>query len=187
MKVSELSPILERIGKTTDDFDLFIETGSYMGETLGNMKSVFNKLVSIEITDKYYNYCCNKFANDKNVELVKGDCLLELPKLIEKFANSRILFYLDGHYSAGDTGKNHLDVPLIEELKLINELYNKEALIIVDDSDLFEFTNQDLSWSGINEENILNILGNRVISHFYMNNMKPYEEKKRLIIEIKNK
>jgi hypothetical protein len=187
MLLKELNIILDKVNLSPNDFDVFIETGSYIGETLGQVKSSFKKLISIEITDKYYKICSDKFASDDNVELVKGDCVKELPKLIKEYNNDRVLFFLDGHYSAGDTGKNEMDVPLIEELKLINNLQEKSALIIIDDADLFEFKDQYLSWGGINEENILNAIDGRIEEYFYVENIKPSNKKKRLIIKLKNK
>jgi hypothetical protein len=187
MKLTELNSILERVNERSENFDLFLETGSFMGETLSNVKTSFNKLKSIEITDKYYNYCKNKFAGDDNVEIIKGDCLEVIPKLLEEYKDKKVLFFLDGHYSAADTGKNHLDVPLIEELIIIHAHYNESTIIIVDDADLFEHTNPDLSWEGINENNIFEVLGNRIENHFYVNCLPPYAEKTRLIIELKKK
>lgn len=186
MLLEELNIIFNEYNKTKNDFDLFIETGSYVGETIGNIKSEFNKLISIEITEKYSDYCRKKFIDDSNVEIVKGDSLIKLPKIIEKYQTKRIIFYLDGHYSAGDTGKNHLDCPLIEELKIVNEKYSNQVLIIIDDADLFEYSNQNINWSGINEKNISDVLGNRVKAHSYIRN-KYSSYKKRLIIELNSK
>jgi len=184
MILNELNIILNDVGKTSNDFDLFIETGSYIGETLDNVKSEFKKLISIEITEKYFTFCKHKFANDINIEMIREDSLIELPKLIDVYYNKKIIFFLDAHYSAGDTGKNNIDVPLIEELKIIRDKYINEGLIIIDDADLFEHVHPLVSWAGINEKNILGALENRVNVYFYKQNIKP-PEKKRLIIDLK--
>jgi hypothetical protein len=188
MTLEELNIILEKTTGNYNQYNLFIETGSLMGETLGNLKGSFGKLISIEITDKYYNLCNDKFKNDENVEIVKGDCVIELPKVIKENLDNSIIFFLDGHYSAGMTGKGIIEVPLMQELKSINELYSNPTIIIIDDADLFEFKDHIINWNGINEQNLLSVLGDRVDNHFYVGNLKPKNsKKKRLIIELKSK
>ena len=182
MTLVELNMILSKIGKTKKDFDLFIETGSYVGETLHNIKSEFNKLISIEITEKYFSYCKAKFGNEKNVEMIHGDSVVVFSKLIPEYSNKNVIFFLDGHYSAGDTGKNGMDCPVIEELKIINEKHCGNALIIIDDADLFEYVDSNICWSGINENNILGVI-NRPFTHFYLQNIVP-PTKRRMIIEL---
>jgi len=184
MQLNELKEILKEVNKSENDFDLFIESGSYVGDTIGNIKSLFKQIISIEITEKYYDYCKRKFVNNKNIEIIKGDSLLVLPELIDKYQDKKMLFFLDGHYSAGDTGKNDMDVPLIEELKIINEKYNNYVLIIVDDADLFDTHDIYLTWEGINEKNILNVINKRIINYFYVLDLRS-TNKRRLIIELK--
>ena len=182
MILNELNVIFTKIGKTKKDFDLFIETGSYVGETLDNIKSEFDKLISIEITEKYFNYCKAKFANYSNIEMIRGDSVIILPNLIAKYSDKNVIFFLDGHYSAGDTGTNGMDCPVIEELKIINEKHSGNALIVIDDSDLFEYVDSNICWSGINEKNILNVI-TRPYKYFYLQNIKPIG-KQRMIIEL---
>ena len=186
MILDELNLVLSKVNKKNDFFDVFIETGSFEGLTLNEVKNEFNSIFSIEITEKYSELCKRKFLNNKNITIIHGDSLIELPKLINSSKNNKILFYLDAHYSAGDTGKNELDVPLIQELGLISDMCENYCLIIIDDADLFEFTDKYLSWEGINEVNILNSLKDRVGDYFYLDNITP-KGKKRLIIELKNK
>lgn len=186
MLLEELNIIFSKINKNKDNFDLFIETGSYIGETLSNIKFEFKKLISIEITERYSSFCKIKFTNDINVEIIKGDSLIELPKIIDVYRDKKIVFYLDGHYSAGDTGKNNIDVPLIEEMKIISNKCTEETLIIIDDADLFEYFDSNVSWVGINEKNILETLKNRTYKYFYSEYLKPHM-KVRLIIELDKK
>lgn len=186
MKLHELNLILNKVNKTSNDFDLFIETGSYVGETINEVKSEFNRVISIEITEKYSDMCKKRFANFSNVEIIKGDSVIELYKLIDKNKNKIILFFLDAHCSAGDTGKNDKDVPLIEELKIINENYENSGLLIIDDADLFEHVYPELTWAGINEINVLNTLVGRACDYFYLPDIRA-KHKKRLIIVINEK
>lgn len=187
MKLGELDLILKRVNKNYLDFDIFIETGSFVGETMDDIKNSFYKIISIEITDKYFDYCRNKFINYSNIEIIHGDSLNVLPLLIEKYNNERIMFFLDAHYSAGDTGKNHLDVPLIEELKIINRDLKNSCLVIIDDADLFGWKHELLSWEEINEKNILEEVKGRVKNYFYIENTIKAIGKTRFVIELENK
>lgn len=180
----ELNLIFEKLGITKDDFDVFIETGSFCGLTINEMKNEFKEIVSIEITEKFSTYCKNMFSNNKNIEIIKGDSLIELPKLIDKYKDEKILFYLDAHYSAGETGKNEMDVPLIQELGIISNRLENPCLIIIDDADLFEFTDKYVSWEGINEKNILDSLGDRIKNYFYIENTVRGIGKTRLVVEL---
>lgn len=186
MKLHELNLIFVKSNKTKNDFDLFFETGSYVGETINEVKSEFKELISVEITEKYSTMCKRKFINDANVKIVKGDSVLELPELIDRNNDKKLLFFLDAHCSAGDTGKNDKDVPLIEELKIIEEKYLNEGLVIIDDADMFDKDYDVLTWEGINEENIFGALKDRVESYFYYPDIRG-KNKKRMIITLKSK
>lgn len=188
MIISEVKDIFEKIGKQYNEYDVFIETGTFRGETVANVKDIFNRVISIEIVDALYQDAHNKFKSFPNVEIVKGDCVIELPKVIKENLDNSIIFFLDGHYSAGMTGKGIIEVPLMQELKSINELYSNPTIIIIDDADLFEFKDHIINWNGINEQNLLSVLGDRVDNYFYVGNLKPKNtKKKRLIIELKSK
>lgn len=183
MTSEELNIILSKIKKKNTDFDILIETGSYIGETINNIKNLFKKVISIEITDKYYNFCKKKFINDKNVEIIKGDSINLLPIVIDKNNKKNMLFFLDGHYSSGDTGIGKVEVPLFEELMVIKN-NTKNSLVIIDDADLFGYKDDKISWVDITESNILEVLGDSVVDYFYLPNLKP-NNKKRMIIILK--
>ncbi len=98
-----------------------------------------------------------KFYNDKGIST---DILKDL--------KGESIFFLDGHYSHGITGRGNKDVPLLEELKTIDCNYNYSGVIIIDDARLFG-TVKDEDWSDITESNILNCFNNNKIveSFFY--------------------
>ena len=143
-----------------DKYEVFIETGLYMGETLSDLYlngyfKDFSKIYSIEIEKKFIENCFNQFPflNEEKFEIVNGDSSIELENVIQKNLNKKIVFWLDGHYSGPGTGKseNYGECPLIQEIKMISKLSVK-PLIIIDDIALF----MDKTWNDENNELLRN-------------------------------
>jgi hypothetical protein len=142
-------------------FKVFVETGTHYGNTVINMSKSFNEIHTIELSESFYLRAKNKFINDKNINLYLGDSSQVLPEIIKKIHN-RTIFFLDGHYSSGDTAQGDKDCPLIEELKSIYDYFLYESIIIIDDFRLFG-TNLNEDWTDITEEKVISTLKDRVI------------------------
>jgi hypothetical protein len=111
----------------------FIETGSYLGNGIKNaINAGFKYIYSIELSDKYYDICKNKFEGNSNVNIIKGDSSEVLFDII-KDINEPITFWLDGHYSCDDTALGKYWSPLIQELEQIKNHKIKNHTIIIDD------------------------------------------------------
>jgi hypothetical protein len=163
-------------------YSCFIETGTYNGETTFGLEPYFNKLYTIEFSEKYYNNTKNKYYGDK-INFILGDSSIVFQTLLPTI-NDKCIFFLDGHWSSGDTGKSEKDCPLVEEITHINNLFQNEAIIIVDDFRLFGLhLNED--WSNINKEDLLEILKLRITKVYHLDSECAKND--RLIIHIKNK
>ena len=114
----------------------FVETGTYLGDTVEKMKTIFYKIYSIELGKSLYENACIRFANDSNVILYCGDSG-ELLKDILPEIDKKILFWLDGHYSYGITVKGNKNTPIIEELETISKNNQKNHIILIDDARCF--------------------------------------------------
>jgi hypothetical protein len=118
---------------------VFIETGSWMGQGIEAAQKVgFDKIISIELSEKYWKICDDKFSDDMDVTCLLGDSSKLLPSVIESI-DKKILFYLDAHYDGGDTatsgegtgfGKGCV---LYNELQAIKKHERKNHVILVDD------------------------------------------------------
>jgi hypothetical protein len=161
-------------------YPCFIETGTSYGTTIFGVEPFFEKLHTIEISEKYYNYTKNRYRGNK-INFILGDSIDIFSKLLPTI-NDKTIFFLDGHYSSGDTGRGVKDVPLIEEIIQINNLYKNEGIIIIDDVRLFG-TNITEDWSSINKETILEILKDRIEDVYYIDSELSKDD--RLIIKIK--
>ena len=138
--------------------ECFIETGTYMGATIDNIKNYFNNIYTIELNKDLYLYSKNKFKNIKNINCLNGNSTEKLQMLLQK-NNEDTIFFLDGHWSGGETSKGPEDVPLLTELQIINKYFKNKGIIIIDDLRLFE-TNNNEDWSDISKKNILSKLDN---------------------------
>lgn len=168
-------------------YDCFIETGTLYGETIFAFEPFFSKLYTIEFSEKYYNDTKNKYDGNK-INFMLGDSGVVFEKLLPNITD-KCIFFLDGHWSGGDTGKSDKDCPLDEEITHINNLFQNEAIIIIDDFRLFGLNkssgklNED--WSKINKKNLLDILDTRINKVYHLES--EFGKDDRLIIHINAK
>ena len=166
------------------NYPIFIETGTYLGETTFEMEKHFNFVHTIEIKKQFYNNVKKKYNGNK-IKFYLGDssfCLKEICKNI----NNNSIFFLDGHWSSGNTGRGKKDCPLYEELEVINEIFKYNAIIIIDDCRLFgkgpNKKNAICNWEDINKEKILEILKKRLNNYYFLPSV--LDKNDRLILHI---
>jgi len=124
---------------------IIVETGTYLGEGIETyLKSAqFTKIYSIEISTKYYLMNKQKFEAESSVCLLEGNSADVIKTLHDQ---EPILFYLDAHFSGGDTGGETISngCPLLDELTSISERGQKGDVIFIDDMRLMGRA----SWGG---------------------------------------
>lgn len=113
-----------------------VETGTFMGDMVAAQLPFFEKLISIEITPHYYQKCVERFKGEPKVQIIHGDSGTVLRQLISEIKEP-ILFWLDGHWSGGDTGLGEKQSPIIEEIEAIFKSTVPNPIIIIDDYRLF--------------------------------------------------
>jgi len=116
---------------------VFIETGTYKGDTVAEMKTAFDRVISIEVDEALYRKACERFKRDANVSIRHGDCVSELPAVLSGLKEPAV-FWLDGHYSGGETGKGVVDDPVLISLEQIAAHPVKGHLIFIDDARTFD-------------------------------------------------
>ena len=120
--------------KQSMGLDVFVEGGTYIGGTAKNMGDKFRKVYTIEKSDVMFDKAEKNLKNIINITMLKGDTREHLHQIMEN--NDNILFWLDAHWSGGETYGEEDECPLIEELEIIFE-YNKNYVILIDDARLF--------------------------------------------------
>jgi hypothetical protein len=112
---------------------IFIETGSWHGDGIQQaLDAGFSEIYSIELSRDLYNLCVERFKDNPKVHLMQGDSAYVLNNLIP-IINQPATFWLDGHYSGGDTALGSLNSPLIQELEAIKRSHIKNHTILIDD------------------------------------------------------
>ena len=116
--------------------DIFVETGTYLGEMVFALKDVFQQIYSIELSTKLYEKVNKKFSKYKHISIYNGDSSLVLPKILNK-VHKPCLFWFDAHYSAGITAKGEKETPILDELKHIFNHPIDGHIILIDDARCF--------------------------------------------------
>lgn len=176
---------IQRIEKLLTDFPVFIETGTFQGESSRAMSSLFPEVYTIEVDSDLYQKALHSF-NGTNVVVLEGDSISVLKTLLPTVEKNTI-FWLDGHYSGPGTGRGQQEFPLLEECRIIDsEFRGQEALILIDDMRL-------LGWKEIGDDgtlaatNIVTILKSftkrNLLDHWYADS--SIAEGDRLILHIR--
>jgi glycosyltransferase involved in cell wall biosynthesis len=118
-------------------FDVFIETGTFRGDTIALVKPYFSKIFSIESSERYYRTAASRFQDDSSITVLRGDSRIVLADLVKQMSDASILFWLDAHWCEDEnTIGRSSQCPLLGELRSIHHL-NEDSIILIDDARLF--------------------------------------------------
>ncbi len=113
-----------------------VETGTCHGDMVAAMQKDFKKVISIELSEPFYREVCERFKGVPNVELIHGDSGKEIGAVVERLPGPT-LFWLDGHYSGGDTALGEKITPINEELRAILAPGRPNHVVLIDDARCF--------------------------------------------------
>jgi hypothetical protein len=177
---------LNLLKKSFQQYPIFIESGTYIGDTIFEMENYFDELHTIELSNHHYELTKKKYNGNK-INFYLGESSDIFVNLLPKI-NKPAIFFLDGHWSSGNTARGSKDCPLIEEISNIKKYFDNEGIIIIDDRRLFgksKITGHNENWSDISEDSLLSILGDRVIDYYFLDSECAAND--RFIIHVGNK
>jgi hypothetical protein len=116
-----------------------VETGTFTGEMVHAMSRRFDRIHSIELSRPLYDAAVSRFAGRPHVCVHFGDSGSVLPGLLPEL-HEPALFWLDGHFMGGATGRGSLDTPISDELTAILRHGVRGHVVLVDDARLFDGT-----------------------------------------------
>jgi hypothetical protein len=141
-----------RYGRAT-----LIETGTFHGGTVAAALPHFEQIYTVELDQALYEAARDRFAGEPKVTVIHGDSHTELSRLAAEI-DAPALFWLDAHYSAGETAKGTHDPPLPWELGAI--IGRREPdVILIDDARLMGATSGYPSLEAIRD-----LVGDRAVT-----------------------
>ena len=128
---AELAIELARIQATS----VFVETGTFRGETARWAASHFARVYTVERAEALYRDNTQKFSTVLNLAAHLGDSRAVLPRILSEIGAQPGLFWLDGHWSCAPTAGSGDECPLLDELALLAD--RGDDLILIDDARFF--------------------------------------------------
>lgn len=123
--------------KTSLPLDVLVETGTFKGDTVAELETSFEKVISIELSEKLCTEAKKRFVGFNHVRVIQGNSAVELFELKDELHNIGVLYWLDAHWCvATDTAGELSQCPLLEELQAIGRL-NSDSVLLIDDARLF--------------------------------------------------
>lgn len=116
--------------------EILVETGTFKGDMVAAMLGDFRRIYSIELAPHFHAAAAQRFRRHPHVEILAGDSGRVLAELVPKL-DAPTLFWLDGHYSAGDTARGDEDTPVMAELGHILARPDLPCVILIDDARCF--------------------------------------------------
>jgi hypothetical protein len=115
---------------------ILVETGTFMGDMVEAMKHDFDRIYSIELSQKLFANAKARFQGAPNITLIQGDSGHAIKDVLAQLTEPA-LFWLDGHWSDGITARGDRDTPVREELEAILAASDLAHVILIDDARLF--------------------------------------------------
>ena len=126
---------------------LWIETGTYYGETTKLLSKISKKTISIEADKNLFETSNKILKNFKNVEILNGKSEDLLDKVISKNLNfQNVCIYLDAHLcqdhlkNTKTFGNENTATPILNELEIVSKYVAsfEKIVVLIDDIRLFK-------------------------------------------------
>lgn len=120
----------------------FVESGTYLGEGVEEaLENGFEHIITYEVYAPTFINAYEKFKNHSNVKVLFKSSVDMYDEIKE--INETITFWLDGHYSSGNTSYDMTQYyPLLKELEAISKHHIKNHTICIDDRRLMKKTEE---------------------------------------------
>jgi hypothetical protein len=112
---------------------IFFETGTYKGDMVFSVRKNFEKIYTVELSEQLHKDAKNRFKRYKHITLLHGDSGDVVPETLKEIKKP-CLFWLDGHYSAGDTVQSKKKSPIEDEIAAILAHDVDNHVILIDDA-----------------------------------------------------
>ena len=117
---------------------IWIETGTYLGDTTKKLSKIGLEVVSIEPDNRLFEFSLNRLKRFSNVNIKHGTSETLFSGICSSIT-SKANFWLDGHFSGDVTYLGETVSPIRFELKCISKILEKgiRVSVFIDDFRLF--------------------------------------------------
>lgn len=123
--------------KSKLDIQVAFETGTHVGSSTKILASSFTEVYTVESNQALMQVAKSRLVDFTNIQFVLDNSPNALGFYLGKIEKP-ILFWLDAHYSGGDTDGLQSPCPLLEELKCVAQFSQiSRSVICIDDARLF--------------------------------------------------
>lgn len=116
-----------------------VETGTYLGDMVFSLRKRFKTIISIELSSELCVRAQQRLREFPHVSIIEGDSSEVLPDILDGL-KVPTLFWLDGHYSAGNTALGERETPVSAEMEAILNHPVPGHVVLIDDARNFDGT-----------------------------------------------
>ncbi|MEC8556251.1 MAG: hypothetical protein VXZ82_14675 [Planctomycetota bacterium] len=103
------------------DATTFVETGTFQGNTIRWAAEIFESVHTIELAKVLYDSYHEDLEKIPGVKPHFGDSAEVMPEIVLTLSGEAALFWLDGHWSGGDTAGEEQECPIMDELLCLKD------------------------------------------------------------------
>lgn len=112
--------------------EVFIETGTYLGNTSRWASKHFKEVYTIELSKELFAAAEHNLKNCSNVKVFQGNSVDVIPGILDDVGSRSALIWLDAHFSGDKTSGGQAESPLSKELKILMKKKNLFHILIDD-------------------------------------------------------
>lgn len=132
-----VDPQLLALLRKTTQAELFVETGTFEGDSLKSASELFDECYSVELSESYHRKAKERFATNPGIAVALGPSPEFLKINQAKFRSRPTVFWLDAHWCAAEhTDADAGQSPLMQELLALGSLH-PQSTILIDDARLY--------------------------------------------------
>lgn len=117
------------------DLNLFVEAGTFHGESALRASKIFPRVITIEKSSFLFVQSSERLRNQSNITCYNGCTREHVTTHLSEL--DKPLFWLDAHWSGGVTSGQEDECPILDELSLIFAKNLNTFAILIDDARLF--------------------------------------------------
>lgn len=120
--------------------DALFETGTYQGVTTQRASPIFNKVYTVELSEKLFQESRKKLKDIRNIIQYQGASYKAIYSGAKNCAQESVIFWLDAHWSGANTAQGEKNTPVLEEIDAVAATRKNKAsdtVILIDDLRFF--------------------------------------------------